>query len=339
MKVFNCRHPARSPEEVTVKDCRECPYKPTDKGLSVEKVILRCSLCPGDALVLSAAIYSLHRAHPGRYQTAIETTADGLFDFNPDVWHAAPGDRNGVRTVQCEYPLVHQSNQRAIHFMEAYCSGLGDALGVQIPLLTNRPHLFVSFQEKQWMSQVQEATGRPTKFWVINSGFKPDYVAKWWGLSNYQRVVDLLRGKVQFVQIGSEEHDHPALSGVIDLRGKTDHRQFVRLCWHAEGGLGGVTFLQHAMAALERPYMCILGGREPVVWNSYPRQQLFHVVGSLPCCRSGGCWRSRIVKSGDGDEKDNSLCENPFFGVETVGKCMAMIRPEDVAEKILAYQA
>jgi ADP-heptose:LPS heptosyltransferase len=339
LKVFNCRHPAREPEEVTVKDCRACPWKP--KESSAEKVVLRCGndrfvLCPGDALVMSAAIYSLHQAHPGRFRTAVETSADGLFDYLPYVWKAAPGDLEGVRKVNVEYPAVNQSNQRGIHFMSAYCEGLSQALGVPVPLATNRPQIHVSTREREWMSAVQEITGRPTQFWVVNAGHKTDYTAKWWGTENYQRVVDLLRGKVQFAQIGSLEHTHPPLRGVIDLRGKTDdHRQLVRLCWHASGGLGGVTFLQHLCAALEKPYVCLLGGREPNLWTSYPLQQTFHTLGALPCCRTSACWRSRTVALKDGSEQDNSLCENPFFGPDTIPACMARIEPEEVARAIL----
>src|ERR1019366_681393 len=95
------------------------------------------------------------------------------------------------------------------------------------------------------------------------------------------------------------------------------------------------SFLMHLAAALEKPAVTIMGGREPVVWNSYPRQQLMHTVGMLLCCKSGGCWRSRVEKLGDGAEQDGSLCENPVIGEETIPKCMSMIEPEEVAKKIL----
>ena len=52
-------------------------------------------------------------------------------------------------------------------------------------------------------------------------------------------------------------------------------------------------------AALEKPSCTILGGREPVQWNAYPRAHLFHMVGALKCCQDArdgkGCWRSRVV--------------------------------------------
>ena len=56
---------------------------------------------------------------------------------------------------------------------------------------------------------------------------------------------------------------------MINLAGQTDHRQLIRLAWHARGGLGPVTYLQHLCAAWEKPYICLLGGREPATWVHY----------------------------------------------------------------------
>jgi hypothetical protein len=92
------------------------------------------------------------------------------------------------------------------------------------------------------------------------------------------------------------------------------------------------------MAALEKPYVCMLGGREPVPWEYYPTTTMMSTIGTLPCCRTGGCWKSRTVALGDGDEKDKSLCENPVFGGEDIiPKCMAMIPPDEVVKTIEKY--
>ena len=65
------------------------------------------------------------------------------------------------------------------------------------------------------------------------AGGKYDFTAKWWNPSWYQAVVDHFRGRIQFVQCGEEHHWHPCLDNVINLIGKTDTRQFVRLMHHA----------------------------------------------------------------------------------------------------------
>jgi ADP-heptose:LPS heptosyltransferase len=233
------------------------------------------------------------------------------------------------------YPLINECNQRAVHFMLGYAEWLESNLGVRVPLLTNRPMIYLSKEERGWMNQVEQEFGHKGRFWIVGAGRKGDFTTKFWGTENYQRVVDLLRGRVLFVQVGAAEHHHPPLRNVLNLVGKTDMRQLVRLVWHAEGVLSGVTLLHHLAAALEKPSVCLLGGREPVIWNSYPKARVLHTIGSLPCCRDGGCWKSRVVKLNDGQEQDGSLCERPVPGEEPIPTCMSMLRPERVAEEIL----
>jgi hypothetical protein len=95
--------------------------------------------------------------------------------------------------------------------------------------------------------------------------------------------------------------------------------------------LGPVTYLQHLCAAWEKPYLCLLGGREPVTWTKYPLQHTFHTMGLLDCCRTTACWKSRVVPLRDGDPKDTSLCLWPLLGLARPSpKCMATIRPDEV---------
>ena len=146
------------------------------------------------------------------------------------------------------------------------------------------------------------------------------------------------------MQIGEGGHYHPDLSGVIDLRGKTDTRAVVRLMHSAQGVVCPVTFLMHLAAAVEmrghphraRPCVVIAGGREPPQWETYPAHQFIHTVGALPCCGQGGCWRVRTLPLGDGDQKDSpeSLCVDVVDGLP---RCMAMITPEEVIRRINLY--
>ena len=336
--VFKCNHPARQPDEVMLTDCGTCEYRPRDIS-KARALILRNHLSPGDVLVMSAAIHSLHKQHPGKFVTAVDTTCNAVYEYNPDVIPIEKAQELNAELIETHYPAINQSNQRGIHFMQGYCEFFEDALGVRVPLLTNRPHVYLSRQERDWMDQVQQDIGRRQHFWIVNAGRKGDYTTKHWGTDNFQRVIDLLRGRVIFVQVGAAEHHHPPLRNVINFIGKTDSRQLIRLVHHSDGILCGVTFMQHLAAAFEKPCMCILGGREAVTWNQYPRQQTFHTVGLLPCSKGGGCWKSRVVALGDDDEKDKSLCDNPIIGEEPIGKCMALIRPEEIAEKILLTQS
>ncbi len=340
LDLYHCRcvsrrHAGEVLDTVTLADCAECIYRPRTVASDAKALILRNHLPPGDVLVMTAAIHSLHKKHPGKFLTGVDTSCNQLFEHNPDIATPVQLEGSNAEIVEMHYPLVNESNQRAVHNMQGYCDFLADNLHVPVPLLTNRPMLYLSNEEKEWLPQVHEITGRKTRYWVINAGRKSDYTAKYWGQENFQRLVELLRGRIQFVQAGSAEHHHPALRNVINLVGRTDTRQFLRLVYHSDGAVCGVTFTQHVAAAMNKTCICIMGGREPVAWNSYPRQQLLHTVGMLPCCSDGGCWKSRTVALNDGSEQDKSLCDSPWHGDEPLPRCMALIRPEVVAEAIL----
>ncbi len=339
LDVFECRCPSRQDaggknDQVTLHDCKSCVYRPAAPAGEVTSLLLTNHMAPGDALVLSAAVRSLHLTYPGRYRVAVDTTAMQLWEHSPDVV-LREKLAEGYRTIKAQYPAVDRSDQRAIHFMQAYCEYLGTQLGVPLPLVTNRPHLWLSRAEREWLPQVQEIDRRIKHYWLVNAGTKKDYTSKGWGYDNYQRVVDALRGKVTFVQIGEEGHLHRPLKNVVNLIGKTDTRQLLRLAYHADGVLTGVSFPMHIAAALEKTCVTVAGGREPVAWNSYQKGHLIHSVGTLPCCQNAACWKSRVVPLGDNDRKDNDLCLSPVVGEEPLPRCMALTEPALVSDTIL----
>lgn len=340
LHVFHCRHPgAPMGPEVTLSDCTRCPvYLGTAEAVMPEppkeprKLLLATGLPPGDITTLTAAVHCLHEQFPGQYLTAVDTpTAWDLWVNNP---HVVPADQTFER-VECRYDTIQQSNQEPVHFIAGYTQFLADNLRVPLRCTTTRPHLYLSDTEKGWINQVHETVGRPLRYWVINAGTKKDLTCKGWGRDNYQAVVDALRGKAVFAQVGKGDDLHEKLDGVIDLRGKTDLRQLIRLVYHCDGAVGPVSLLMHLAAAWQKPYVCLAGGREPVAWNSYPKQQLLHTLGALPCCRDAPCWKSRVVRLGDGAEQDNSLCDSPTpMNGGFVPRCMTLIRPEVVAATV-----
>ncbi|WP_040592613.1 glycosyltransferase family 9 protein [Schlesneria paludicola] len=310
-----------------------------------DRLILKCALSPGDVVTLTAAVRDLHRAYPGKFQTDVRTPAQQLWENNPYVTPLDERDP-AVRTIEMEYPLIHQSNSRPYHFLHGYTQYLEEQLGLRIPVTEFKGDIHLSEQETGWMSQVQEL-GHEGPFWIMMAGGKFDFTAKWWNPAWYQNIVDHFRGRIQFVQCGEADHWHPRLSGVIDLIGKTDIRQFVRLMYHAEGVVCPVTFAMHLAAAVEtkhakpknRACVVIAGGREPSHWEAYPHHQFLHTNGALPCCDAGGCWKSRCQRVGDGDHKDHDLCVEPVKVREDlqIAKCMHMITPHDVIRAIERY--
>jgi ADP-heptose:LPS heptosyltransferase len=309
--------------------------------MTPRKLILKCPLCPGDVLTLTVAVESLHATYPGEYLTDVRTCCPAIWEHNPRITKIADDDPDATK-IDMQYPTINQSNQRPVAFVGGYTTFLGEQLSRSLVPTVNRPQLYLSMAELTWTNQIKEhvTRGRDMPFWVVNAGIKGDFTAKQWPVESYQDVVDRTRGRIQWVQIGEKHHDHPTLTGVIDMRGQTDTRQLIRLVNHAAGGLGSVTFLQHLCAAFRKPYICLLGGREPLPWVQYPLQHTLHSLGLLSCCREGGCWRSRVMPLGDGDPKDKSLCEMPVIGLRRpVAKCMAMITPAEVVsvlDRILA---
>lgn len=290
-----------------------------------EKIILKCKLSPGDTLTLTATVESLMSMYPDTFEVDVRSPTPAIWENNP---HLTKIDDNEGRLIELEYPLIHKSNQILTPFLNGYLYDVGEKLGIPLKLTVNRPYLYLSDQEKSWISQVQEIVQKPTKYWIINAGIKDDYTCKQWPVEYYQEVVNKTCGLIQWVQIGAKEHNHPNLKGVIDLRGQTNTRQLIRLVYNSEGGLGPSTFLQHLMAAFEKPYLCLLGGREPIGWVQYPKQITFHTIGMLSCCKNHACWKSKVL----------SDCLFPILGLERpVSKCMAMISAEEVVTILKKY--
>lgn len=252
--------------------------------------------------------------------------------------HFSDGFRKdlGLRLGLIEYLEDDASDEEKEHITEYLSQGtLGNStsvnftrallkrekIGKPVPAMGIRPELHLSDDEKNWVNHVEVEFGYKGKFWVINAGWKDDFPLKRYPY--WQEVVDLLKNDIQIVQVGHDHHNHPALKGVLNLVGKTDLRQLIRLYWHAQGGLGVVSLPMVIMAAYQKPYVCVAGGREGVRWHIYPNHRFLSVNGCLPCCAWDGCWK--------GKTRD---CANMAGGEP---KCMGLISPEEVACAVLKY--
>ena len=308
------------------------------------KLILINRLAPGDILVMTNALRDLHLAYPGKYQTEVRSPCNAIFDNNPyytklrydeneyqrEERELHKGDKNGhtfviggdILCIDMHYPSIHTSGETGNHFAYGHTDWLETVLGVKIPKTKIRPEIYLTQGEHDWINPVVLETGDDTPYWVINSGNKGDYTLKQY--PHYQEVVDLLKDKVKFVQIGLRGHNHTPLNGVIDMVGKTDDtRKLFRLINGALGVLTCVSFPMHIAAALTKPCVVVAGGREGTRWELYPNQQFLYVNGCLPCAPYDGCWKSKFED-----------CTNK---VGTVAKCMTMITPQDIVRSIERY--
>lgn len=311
----------------------------------MRKLILRCGLATGDIVMLTAAVRDLHHWYPGRFLTDVRTFHPELWKNNPHITPLSEDDPE-VEQIDCCYPLINTCNKLPYHCLHGFIEFLNQRLHLGIRLTATKGDIHLSEREKTWYSQVHELTGADTPFWIIAAGGKYDVTVKWWEPSRYQAVVEHFRGKILFVQVGREGYHHPQLDGVIDLRGKTNLRELIRLVYHAQGVLCPVTALMHLAAAVERrpehpatrPCVVVAGGREPAHWESYPGHQFIHTNGALPCGRDAGCWRDRTLPLRDGDKRDrpSNRCLNV---VGQLPRCMDLITPKEVIRRIELYYA
>ena len=148
------------------------------------------------------------------------------------------------------------------------------------------------------------------------------------------------------------------MKNVVDLYNKTSFRELMRLIYHSDGVMCIVTCLMHLAAAFNKPCVVVAGGREANWWEEYtvanrltnmrkgqpqwtppnpdnfiPHRYL-HTMSLLDCCKTGGCWKSRIEPGGP------SVCSKPVkHGNVTIPQCMQMIAPELVVEAAEQYYA
>lgn len=320
------------------------------------KLVLSMPQSLGDSVCFTAIPRALHKAWPNRFEIAIRTPFHQLWEGNPYVtW--IPDNATDVVKIDCHDPAVHESNQRNVHMIEAFCEYIGWELWARklVPAPTLKPDkdhglrgdIYLSAAERGWMSLPHEHYG-VQRYWLINAGGKKDFSVKWPIPSVMQAVVDHFRGRIQFVQVGmnprtNPNHVAPKLSGVIDAIGETtQERQLIRLVHSASGVLSGITALTHLAAAVPRPdwmkreraSVVIAGGRENRAWYSYPTTSVLDVVGRLECCSSGGCWKSRTVALRDGDVNNDSVERRCERVVNDYPKCMWMIEAVDIIRTI-----
>lgn len=295
------------------------------------KIILRQGQSPGDILTFTRAVADLKKSYPD-YQIDVRSPTAEIWQYNP---HLTPlkDDDERVEIYEITYDEINISGWKGQHFSDAFRVDLEKKLGVSIKKTGIRPELYFSQEELSWFNQVHCDFSWNGPYWILNAGRKPDNDLKQY--HRWQEVVDLLleffKDRVQIVQIGHKDHIHPPLKGVLNLIGKTDLRQLIRLTRWAAGSIGPISF-QFVMSAAAfnedwdsyQPSVCLAGGKEGVRWHLYPHIRYLFCNGALPCAPWDGCWL--------GGEKGK--CKNLESGVP---RCFRMIKPHMVSDAVKMY--
>lgn len=194
----------------------------------MRKIILKNNLSPGDILMLTAAVRDLHLSYPGCFATDVRTSSPPLWENNPFLTPLSEEDPE-VETIDCAYPLINESNTMPVHFIHGFRLFLCEKLGVGIKPFQFHGDIHLSDEEKGWASQVDELAGMPgVRFWIIVSGGKKDFTAKWWDPARCQQVVDHFKDRILFAR---------SVDGTVSLIQSSPYRSWrlTRSLWPPKG--------------------------------------------------------------------------------------------------------
>ena len=277
----------------------------------------------GDSAILTAAVYNVRMARPD-----IDIRYNG---WAKELW------KNLSFTAVTDVPahfsvgygtLFDEQNSVFGNCVAGFTHDLCEKLQIPcVPLASGIPVLRLTEEEK--------ATGAFCRGkWIINANAQTCSCSKWY--PHWQKVVDMLQGKVSFVQVGSTERKNISrgLSGVLDYRGMSqDLRQFLSMIWNCDGIVSPPSGIMNLAAAFGKPQVIVNAAREAARLSDYPG------VACVSCayCGYNGLDNGCVTLLMPGSEKSHRRCTDPVMidGIQTAA-CMASIHPESIAEKIIS---
>ena len=211
-----------------------------------------------------------------------------LFAGNPDIGGVVPDAK-----------LLRSFAKRNIG--QVLCPHYASAVPEEDREIALRPYYAVPAPAQQSGRRV------PNQIAIQSSGLGWPIPVKEWFPERFQRVVDLLKARYGFVQIGAVSD--PLLSGALDLRGQTSVPETAAILAQSRLFVGQVGFLMHLARAVDCPAVIVYGGREHPVQSGYIcNRNLFTPLPCSPCWRRNSCPIER--------------------------ECMRQIEPESVARAI-----
>ena len=283
--------------------------------MTPKRYILKHSLDIGDCCMLTIALRDLHMAYSGEYITDIRTRWPDLFLNNPYV---TPLGDHDAEILEVGYPSIQNPGTHA--FSDAFRLHLSELINRHIPFTSSNPDIHLTDTEKA-ENIVEREFGYSGKYIVLSNGYKADVILKWYPF--FDEVVQILKNDIMFVTIGAANDHHFPIDNTLDLVGKTSLRDLIKVIYRSEMTVGGISVQMVLAAAFGKPAVVVAGGKEPASWQRYNYHRYLDVVGCLPCCPVGGCWRAKW-----------NDCTSRAGGVP---RCFAMISPKEVARNVLLY--
>jgi hypothetical protein len=252
--------------------------------LGLPDTLLHFGIGPGDDLLCTVVLHELRKR--GNQKLWIMSKHPDLFGHNPDPERVVPIDdryRELVGTFRrkwqpLEYARYDAGEDRSAPPQRHIIAELCRRAGIQGEI-TLRPHFYLQPEER---TKSVWAGGMVA---IQSSGLGGQWPMrnKQWFPERFQEVVNALKEKFEFVQLGAASD--PALDGVRDLRGQTKVRESAAVLANCRLFLGNVGFLMHLARAVECPSVIIFGGRE-APWQSGYTGNL-NLYSAEPCAP---CW-------------------------------------------------
>ena len=129
--------------------------------------------------MLTAAVRDLHLCCPGQFITDVRTPCPDFSGTTIRISrHSDEGDSDVEGVIECHYPLIHQSNQRPVHFLSGFIEYLNEKLDVNARPTAFKGDIHISEAELELFNQVENAAGGGFRYWLINAGGKMDFTCK-----------------------------------------------------------------------------------------------------------------------------------------------------------------
>jgi ADP-heptose:LPS heptosyltransferase len=275
----------------------------------------------GDDVATTGILREIREKYPA-YSIDIRTRHKDLFLYNPNITslnESADDVEICVLRFDC-MPIDLIESNLDIHFNEMHFSSqlhciAQSKLNLQWDYKNIKPDLHLG----DTLNPVSEKIGFKGPYWLLNSGFHNIAPEKWY--PHYQKVIDLLQGKVQFVQHGGPSDTHTKLNGVLSIIGQTTPLELAAAFPNCSGSLGGLSSHMHLAAAFDRPCVVVAGGIEHPGSINYKNQTIL--------------FKNECNKTGRGCFLKKTSCLH--FSGDHAAFCMDSITPEMVANEILKY--
>lgn len=253
----------------------------------------------GDELLLTTVAHELRKRKPHLKIWQVSHSAELLYndpDYHKIFWYEElPNHRYDCRMLRyaqflrwrrmwLSYSVEVVKGELEIppneHILVRLCRKAGIRGTIEI-----RPYFFLTEEER--------TKGKIAKDFIViqnvgDSTHRTFMKNKTWYPERFQQVVNALKDRFSFVQIGTAGDS--LLENVLDLRGKTTIRETAAIIANACCFIGTSGFLTHLARAVDTRSIVVYGGREHSSQTGYIcNENLNSYVECAPCWRWNLC--------------------------------------------------